>query len=293
MTVENISWSISTKECCRPRQGLNPIPPGLQSDGTSKWATKAGWPLLSINLYVKGCLDYTVGVFHMSIPAEPSPSEWKSRSSMPSCVSSSLDLSLTMSCTLTLQIFLIIAQSFCCRHWRFGFVNSLVSLAGIIALCTQELYMRLFELLPGGFHMCCGWKFTATGCWEHVSLVAKGSYHLQLVRSDLDFPLWSAIHGPCSSLASCTSNQGPLSSAWAHCIFCAPSTCSFCRRCCCCPLQCDRWCMEIRLNSAGGQILFHRSWSLSFLHLLSVLSPPLLLSKLKASWHIPRMIQRW
>ena len=24
MTVENISWSISTKECCRPRRGLNP-----------------------------------------------------------------------------------------------------------------------------------------------------------------------------------------------------------------------------------------------------------------------------
>ena len=37
MTVENISWSISMKECCRPRQGLNPRPPGLQSDGASKW----------------------------------------------------------------------------------------------------------------------------------------------------------------------------------------------------------------------------------------------------------------
>ena len=34
MTVENISWSISTKECCRP--------PGLQSDGASKWAAEAG-----------------------------------------------------------------------------------------------------------------------------------------------------------------------------------------------------------------------------------------------------------
>ena len=33
MTVENISWSISTKECCRPRRRLNPRPPGLQSDG--------------------------------------------------------------------------------------------------------------------------------------------------------------------------------------------------------------------------------------------------------------------
>ena len=42
MTVENISWSISTKECCRPRRWLNPRPPGLQSDGASNWATEAG-----------------------------------------------------------------------------------------------------------------------------------------------------------------------------------------------------------------------------------------------------------
>ena len=41
MTVENISWSISTKNCCRPLQGLNPQPPGLQSDGASNWATEA------------------------------------------------------------------------------------------------------------------------------------------------------------------------------------------------------------------------------------------------------------
>ena len=41
MTVENISWSISTKECCRPRRGLNPRPPDLQSDGASNWATEA------------------------------------------------------------------------------------------------------------------------------------------------------------------------------------------------------------------------------------------------------------
>ena len=41
MTIENISCSISTKECCRPRRGLNPQPPGLQSDGASNWATEA------------------------------------------------------------------------------------------------------------------------------------------------------------------------------------------------------------------------------------------------------------
>ena len=50
MTVENISWSISTKECCRPRRGLNPRPPGLQSDGASNSATEAGSLLIQTNL---------------------------------------------------------------------------------------------------------------------------------------------------------------------------------------------------------------------------------------------------
>ena len=81
-------------------------------------------------------------------------------------------------------------------------------------------------------------------------------------------------------------SQGPFSSASAHCISCAPSARSHCRRCCCCPLQCDRQRMETHLNSAGGPVRYRRSWSLSFLHLLSVLSSPLLLSKSRASWHM-------
>ena len=91
-------------------------------------------PTLSINLYVKGCLDCTTGAFHMSIPSK------SSQSSMPSRTSRSLDLVVTMSSGLTLQICLIIALSFCCRRWRFGFVNGQVSLAWSIALRTQELY---------------------------------------------------------------------------------------------------------------------------------------------------------
>ena len=67
----------------------------------------------------------------------------RSRSSMASRASSSLDLVVTMSCGLTLQICLIIALSFHCRCWRFGFVNSQVSLAWSIVLCTQELYKRV------------------------------------------------------------------------------------------------------------------------------------------------------
>ena len=66
----------------------------------------------------------------------------RSRSSMPSCTSSSLDLVVTMSCSLTLQICPMIALSFRCRCWRFGFVNGQVSLAWSIALHTQELYTR-------------------------------------------------------------------------------------------------------------------------------------------------------
>ena len=64
----------------------------------------------------------------------------RSRSSMPSRTSNSLDLVVTMSCGLTLQICLIIALSFRCRRWRFGFVNGQVSLAWTIVLRTQELY---------------------------------------------------------------------------------------------------------------------------------------------------------
>ena len=66
----------------------------------------------------------------------------RSRSSMPSRISNSLDLVVTMSCGLTLQICLIIALSFRCRCWRFGFVNGQVSLAWSIVLRTQELYTR-------------------------------------------------------------------------------------------------------------------------------------------------------
>ena len=51
MTVENISWSISTKECCRPQRVLNRRPPSLQSDGASNWATEACYsPMCDVDL---------------------------------------------------------------------------------------------------------------------------------------------------------------------------------------------------------------------------------------------------
>ena len=52
MTVENISWSIPTKEYCRPRRGLIPRPPGLHSDSASNWATEVG------QTQVKGFIPY-------------------------------------------------------------------------------------------------------------------------------------------------------------------------------------------------------------------------------------------
>ena len=141
----------------------------------------------------------------------------RSRSSMPSCTSSSLDLVVTTSCGLTLQICLIIALSFCCSRWRFGFVMVLSkSLAKSIALRTQELYTRQRVMKER-------WREERTGSSSLNFLQAvftrvvvdssqplaaesaKGSYHLQHVRSDLDFPLWSAVQGACSSLAPCTS----------------------------------------------------------------------------------------
>ena len=44
------AWSISTKECCRSRRGLNPRPPGLQSDGASNWATETGLLITVLSL---------------------------------------------------------------------------------------------------------------------------------------------------------------------------------------------------------------------------------------------------
>ena len=96
-------------------------------------------PCFPLRLYVKGCLDCTVGVFHqrslLSFSMRP-------RSSIPSRASSSMDLMVAVSCGLTLQICLIIALLFHCRHWRQGFVTGQVSLAWSIALRTHVLYTR-------------------------------------------------------------------------------------------------------------------------------------------------------
>ena len=69
MTVENISWSISTKECCWPRRGLNPRPPSLQSDSASNWATEACYEGRRKSSYFSYFSNktYVVG-FHLKLP---------------------------------------------------------------------------------------------------------------------------------------------------------------------------------------------------------------------------------
>ena len=79
----------------------------------------------------------TASLKRSTCPYQRSLLSFKMKSSMPSRASSSPDLVVTTSCGLTLQICLIIALSFRCRRYRFGFVNGQVSL-----LRTQELYTR-------------------------------------------------------------------------------------------------------------------------------------------------------
>ena len=64
----------------------------------------------------------------------------RSRSSILSRASSSVDLMVAVFCGLTLQICLIIALSFRCRCKRQDFVTGQVSLAWSIALRIHELY---------------------------------------------------------------------------------------------------------------------------------------------------------
>ena len=114
----------------------------------------------------------TVLLEHFTCPYQQSLLSFrmKSRPSMLSRASSSVDLMLAVSYGLTLQICLIIALSFRCRCWRLGFDYGQVSLAWSFALRTHKLYIRptvwkerwceertgissLNELLPGRFHV--------------------------------------------------------------------------------------------------------------------------------------------
>ena len=144
--------------------------------------------------------------------------------------------------------------SFCCRRRRFGFVNGQDLLAcsctrghlswkrgggkrDLVAAIwifsrrfTQVLWMKgnIHRLLRA-YLLCSKKKLPPTACQirpELPSVVCRPR----------------GVQHP-GTMYIC--NQGPLSSAWIHCISCAPSACSRCRRCCCCPLRCDRRHMEL------------------------------------------------
>ena len=94
----------------------------------------------SNNLYVKGCLTARLECSTCPYQRSLLSFRMRSRSSMPSWASSSVDLMVAVSCGLLLQSCLIIALIFPYRCWRLSFVNGQVSLAWSIALCTLELY---------------------------------------------------------------------------------------------------------------------------------------------------------
>ena len=81
----------------------------------------------------------------------------RSRSSMPSSTSRSLDLVVTMSCGLTLQICLIIALSFRCRRWRFSLKGYAMHIRQIFLSKTRvcnSTNNNLITLLWLNTHVC-------------------------------------------------------------------------------------------------------------------------------------------
>ena len=191
----------------------------------------------------------------------------KSRSSIPSCASSSLDLVVTISCGLILQVSLIIALSFHCRCWRFGFVNGQVSLTWSIRSAHKSCtHGHMSWKRGGGKRELVAAPWTSSWRFSHVlwlKVHSRWCLRACLLGSKRKLPpsafrsngLPSVVCHPrgmqfLGTMYIC--NHGPLSSTWAHCISCAFSASSHSRRCCCCPFQCGRRCMETHLNSAWG-----------------------------------------
>ena len=174
-----------------------------------------------------------------------------------------------MSCGLTSQICLIIALSFHCRSWRFGFVNCQISLAWSIALRTQELYTRPCVLKER-------WREEKTGSsslnffqavftrvvvesLQPPAAESRSPRYLQLVKSDLDFLLWSAVQGACSSWAPCTSVVRVLCQAHEPTAFLVHPVLAAIAEDAVAAHSSMTQCMETCLNSAGGSGLYSRS----------------------------------
>ena len=130
----------------------------------------------------------------------------RSRSSIPSRASSSMDLMVAVSCSLTLQICLVIALSFRCRRWRQGFVTGKVSLAWSIALRTHVLYTRSRVLKERWLEERTG--FSSFNCFQAVftRVVVESSqppaaesmsprYQKEATTSSLSDPTWASHCG--------------------------------------------------------------------------------------------------
>ena len=205
----------------------------------------------------------TAPLEHSTCPYQQSLLSFRMRASSSS---SSFDPIVTLSCGLTLQICLIIALSFRCRRWRFGFVNGQVSLS-----CSAH------ELYPWPCILKERWREKRTGSSSLDFYQAVFTCHqllrVYLLDSKRKLPppscqVWLGLpsvvclpRGVQFPVTVYMCNQGPMSSAWASCISCAPSACSHCRRCCCCPLHCDSQCTETHPYMLYlTEIKSHRIW---------------------------------
>ena len=218
-------------------------------------------PMLSINLYITGYLDCTVGAFHESIPAEHFFSgsktkvwlyQWPSLNGKEHCAPHTRAVTRPH----------VLKERW--REERTG-SSSLTSSRQFSNVLWLKVHSH--QLLRACL-LCSKRKLPSPACQVRFpSLVCHP-------RGE-QFPGMVYICNP-----------GPLSSA-SHCISCAPQ-----------PLQkmlllpSPVWQTaheKLSWTISGSPGPYHRSWSSSFLHLLSAL----LFSKSRASCHIPQGIHWW
>ena len=135
---------------------------------------------LSLNLYVKGCLDCTIGAFHVHTRWAFSLSEWGPD---PQCQAAQVVhwtwwwqcpaawhcrsvWSLPCHSAAALEVWFCqwpspTGTEHCAPHtWA-----AHMAMHPEREAARLENWQQLPELPPGGFHTCCGWKFPATCCY--------------------------------------------------------------------------------------------------------------------------------
>ena len=210
---------------------------------------------------------------------------------------------VTMSCGLTLQICLTIALSFHCRHWKFGFVNGQVSLAWSIALRTQELYIHhLSWKKGGGKRELVAAPWTSYRQFSHV-LWLKAHNHWLLracliggkrklphptCQVRLGLPSVISFQGVCSSLTLCTLVIRVLCQVLEPTAFLVHPVLEPLQKMLLLPTQVRQTAHGNSSELCRRTRPYHRSKT--FLHLLLILSPSLLLSKSSASFQVKSLL---